>query len=298
MSRRAIVCESGSQISNFMPPVPDILRLLGVDFRVLPGRGRPRRDPLEALRSRIWYWHVKVVSGLTDYQLNARFAREDSQGHYGAIPAKVFERIRRDGVVPKDVPGDGLVDRVDADVTCRGTALIFRSNFWDLLKEPSQSVHRLKLSIDRQSQLLRVGRITNLQAWGQKKKEGSRRPIDSSEDYRHGVVMLTGIGTLESATLLGLLYKEAIIFGEPALATQLKAGFISTIGSYVGRLRRTRLEPYMLRHLDSFERDINLFREFAINRVIFTGREEAMPGDYVEVHYPFFLLSEAPWKED
>lgn len=278
-----------------MTLVPDLLSQLGIELRVRPRRGRPLRDPLEALRACIWYWHVKVVSGLTDYQLNARFAKEIGKNRE-EIP-KVFERIRRDGVVPQDVPGSGLIDRVDADDSCRGTAWIFRSNFWELLKDPDLSIQRLKIQITEQSRLLGVGRITSSEAWGKGIKPGHGRTIDSPVDYQRGVSMLTEFGSLESATLLGLLYKEAIAFGEPELATQLKFGFMSTMVSYVERLQKYSDLPSIARHASEYNRDIHYFREFAINRVIFTGREESMLGDHGEVHHPFFRLSEASREE-
>jgi hypothetical protein len=103
----------------------------------------------------------------------------------------------------------------------------------------------------------------------------------------NGVSLISGIGTLSSAALLGALYKEAVQFGETEIATLLKEAFISTMSRYAKELQRHANEPHIARFSEQLWRDSNDVLELAVKRVIFTASEVAAPGDHAEVRLPF-----------
>lgn len=252
---------------------------------VAPRRGRPARDPLDALRARIWYWHVKIASGMTDYQLNQCFIGSRSVAKRGDIPNKAFERIRRDGVVPSDRDESGLVERVDRHESGCGTATVFRSGFWWLLRRPDVELHELKHFIWDLSFLLGVARPSHDEVWGKGRR--MRVKVGLTREHADGVSLVTSIGTLTSAALLGALYKEAMQFGETEAATLLKDGFISTMVKYTDGLQRHANKSHIKRFSEQLWRDSRALCELAVNRIIFTASEIAAPGDHAEVLYPF-----------
>lgn len=288
MSRRAIVRESGQKVSNFVTPSGQIIGrglLAAGATEAARRRGRPPRDPLDALRARIWYWHVKIASGMTDYQLNQCFIRSRRVPMRGDIPSKAFERIRRVGVVPNDGDEPGLVEKVDQHVSGYGTAAVFRSDFWRLLRRPNMELRDLKRFIWDLSFLLGVARPNHMEVWG---KECQKKvKFGLTRAYVDGVSLITGIGTLSSAALLGALYKEAVQFGETEIATLLKDGFISTMSKYAEELQRHAKELHIARFSEQLWRDSFELSDIAVRRVIFTASEVAAPGDYTEVRYPF-----------
>lgn len=102
-------------------------------------RGRPNTDSVDRLRAKLWYWAVKARGGWSDYRLDIEFVRNDGEERReGSMRRRAFERIRRDGVVPSSGThrkrNYDLIARVDAHPNFAGTATIFRSTFWDLLK--------------------------------------------------------------------------------------------------------------------------------------------------------------------
>jgi hypothetical protein len=102
-------------------------------------RGRPTKDPVERLRVKVWYLAVKARKGWSDYRLDQEFAWDENQmPRRGADRLRVFECIRRRKTVP--TPGDDgrrgcdLIARVNSHADFAGTAGIFHSSFWPLLK--------------------------------------------------------------------------------------------------------------------------------------------------------------------
>lgn len=288
MSWRAIVRESGQEMDTFVPPSKLIAGWgLGATRtkEVVPRRGRPPRDPLDALRARIWYWHVKVASGMTDYQLNQCFIGSRTIAKRGDIPTKAFERIRRVGVVPSDGDESGLVERVDQHEAGYGTATIFRSNFWQLLRRPDMELCELKDFIWGQSFLLGVARPKRTELMGKERRRNVRFGL--TKEYMGGVSLIARIGTLDGAALLGALYKEALQFGETEIATMLKGTYISTMSKYAEELQRHANELHIARFSKQLWRDSNDVLELAVKRVIFTASELAAPGEHAEVRVPF-----------
>lgn len=103
------------------------------------GRGRPRLDPVDRVRAKVWYLAVKARGGWTDYRLDVEFARcADEPRREGSERRRAFEAVRRTGTVPS--PGThprrdfDLVENVESHPDFVGTANIFHSPFWNLLK--------------------------------------------------------------------------------------------------------------------------------------------------------------------
>jgi len=102
-------------------------------------KGRPAKDPVERLRVTIWYLAVKARKGWSDYRLDQEFAWEEGKTkRSGADRLRIFEGIRYRSTVPSS--GNhyrrqfDLILRVDAHPDFSGTAAIFHSPFWTLLK--------------------------------------------------------------------------------------------------------------------------------------------------------------------
>lgn len=103
--------------------------------------GRPWGSiELRKLRSQVWYLNVKSKEGLSDYQLDKKFA-------YGPTPiprasgerVKAFEAIRGNFSIPMkgttNKRGFDLVSFVDLDPLYTGTAQILNSPFWRLMEQ-------------------------------------------------------------------------------------------------------------------------------------------------------------------
>lgn len=100
-------------------------------------KGRPKADPVDRLRVKIWYLAVKSRGDWSDYRLDEIFASEDGERR-GADRLRAFETIRRFGTTPSKGTYRrrrfDLISRVDAHPDFAGTAAIYHSAFWDLLK--------------------------------------------------------------------------------------------------------------------------------------------------------------------
>jgi hypothetical protein len=246
-------------------------------------RGRPPRDSLDALRTRIWYWHVKIASGMTDYALNDRFFSDGTYRSKGEVPTKRFERIRRRGVVPRDAGPVSLIGRVDQLGSCRGTASIFRSRFWKLLEQPKMELRTLKSFIHEQALVLGLSRFD------------SGPPLTSLQQdlaRQEGIDRLVATGSLDAIALLGALYKEALFFSQLEIAISLRKAFLLSVMAYHELLQKHASDEHIRRFAKELQRDAYELHQVAINRVLFPGREDATPGEHAEVQYPFVATDE------
>lgn len=238
---------------------------------------------MDALRTRTWYWELKIASGMTDYQLNGALMGLKCSDTRGEIPRKAFERIRRKGVLPTDDRDDSLVDRAAALDGCAATAAVFRSDFWELLRRPQMELAALKQLIMRFSLALGVTRPTHAEAWSGK----NRQTIGFTADYRQGIQLIKGRGCLNSLGLLGALYREALYFGEIEVASELKASFVEVVAKLEKRLLSKREHPAIVRFADQLTHDATSVTEMALSRVIFAGNVDGKPGDHAETLYAF-----------
>ena len=288
VSPRAIVSESRQKERNFVTP-HEANFLLAAFSQLRPGeetrptRGRPRRNPLDALRARTWYWTLKIASGMTDYQLNGTLLGLKRGDLRGEIPRKAFERIRRKGVLPNDDVHGSLIDRAAALDGCGNTAAVFRSEFWELLRRPNMELAELKQLILRLSLSLGVTRPTHAEAWSGK----TQTTIGLTRHYQEGVQLIKNQGGLDSMALLGALYREALQFGEIEVASELKRSFMAALIKYEALLKSAQELPAIFRFAEQLSRDASSLSEMAISRVISGGNAKARLGDHAETLYAF-----------
>lgn len=99
------------------------------------GRGRPPTDPIDQLRTRMWFHAVKLRSGLPSaYAIEMALDGERVRKRASDVarPRK-WDGYERGAKVPKDKPGPrNVIDQ--AETHYPGTAAWFRSPIWALLK--------------------------------------------------------------------------------------------------------------------------------------------------------------------
>lgn len=122
-----------------------------------PKRGRPFIDPSKRMRALVWYYAVKGKLGrlekdeiiLNDSQLGSLFGT-DSEGSHRVDNdhIRIFEPIRRDGVMPSDgrhpKRNYDLVERVEKYNGYHGTAAIMHSPFWRLVDKRVLSLKEIR----------------------------------------------------------------------------------------------------------------------------------------------------------
>ena len=101
--------------------------------------GRPSENiELRKLRSQVWYWSVKSKEGLSDYELDKRFAFGPNPiARSSGTRIKAFEAIRVNASIPmkgtSNKRGFDLVAFVDSHPKYSGTAQILYSPFWKIM---------------------------------------------------------------------------------------------------------------------------------------------------------------------
>lgn len=104
------------------------------------GRGRPRLDLALRARNQCWYWLVKRALGLSDDELDRRFA----DNYRAQSRARVFTRIRTQGNSPNTRQGlragGSVYERVHAaeHPDLPRARIAFESPLWDLLLDPQR----------------------------------------------------------------------------------------------------------------------------------------------------------------
>lgn len=99
------------------------------------GRGRPPTDPIDQLRTRMWFHAVKLQSGLPsayaiEMALDGELVRKRESDV--ARPRK-WDAYEKGSKVPRDKPGTrNVIDQAEARFP--GTAVWFRSPIWRMLK--------------------------------------------------------------------------------------------------------------------------------------------------------------------
>lgn len=237
----------------------------------LRARGRPPRAPLDVLRARTWYWAVRSRVPWTDYGLNYRFVGAFVHADSGTASPKAFDRIRRFGTVPSEGTHHArkfsLVDRVEAEFQLRGTASIFRSPFWQLLRDPHMDALSLKGMIS--DLLARQGlcRPNLLEAPPAVQANWFSGPSDS---YKAGIDHLIATCTLDSVALLGALFREALLFGELDLALVLKPSYQDSVCAYWEKMREYADLSHLAKYKETIFQDARFLRDAAIDRVLYT----------------------------
>lgn len=104
-------------------------------------RGRSETDPVDQLRTKVWYRSVQVASGKDkNYALARRI--EELQGHEEAPPARTLLRYKNGDRVPQRGEAQAFVVDI-AESHFSGTRAYFESPLWDVLKQRQFSVAQL-----------------------------------------------------------------------------------------------------------------------------------------------------------
>lgn len=106
--------------------------------------GKPITDLSVRMRNWFWYWSLRNRLGdASDSDLDLRFIVELRPTH--AEPPKYFERMRRGGWGPDEVPlawrGSKLLEIVDSCADCSGLKADFESPIWRMIGDRSLSAH-------------------------------------------------------------------------------------------------------------------------------------------------------------
>jgi hypothetical protein len=237
-------------------------------------RGRPPRDQVESVRARIWYWEVRARSELTDYSLNRRFCTIETADGESVYVTRAFERIRRLGAAPISVGKRrdfDLVDRVDRDPLFTGTAEVFRAPFWVFLRIPDLDVPALQEFIKHMLSRLEMYRPNWLEAAPAVRETWFDPP---SSEYAQSIKELVALGTLDSVTMVGALYREALQLLELELAIHLKTAFQHALDVYTEHLRLLSTAPHMTMYKDAIDQcAIELF-DIGLNRILYHQRRK------------------------
>lgn len=99
------------------------------------GRGRPPTDPIDRLRTRLWFHVVQLQSGLSSaYAIEMALDGERVRKRESDVsrPRK-WDQYKKGTKVPQDKPGErNCIEQAEAHYP--GTAVWFRSPIWRLLK--------------------------------------------------------------------------------------------------------------------------------------------------------------------
>lgn len=99
-------------------------------------RGRPRRAAIEPVRTIWWYWTVRLLSGLSESKLEAKFDQIDRK-RLGLHRSTRWNKYK----FGRSTPSVDLLEAVDAIYP--GTRQAYDHNLWSLAANPHQSVPEL-----------------------------------------------------------------------------------------------------------------------------------------------------------
>lgn len=206
-----------------------------------PKLGRPKADPVDRLKTKVWYLAVKARGGWSDYRLDLEFARNVSDPPLpGPSRIRAFEEIRRNGTVPSPGThrrrGFNLVKRVESHPSFKGTAAYFSSPFWDLLKFRQMGVpeaHAFSNRLMKSCNIYRPsGKANDLMRYWFTFASGTSKPIPSSLDYYEAALnqlIATRPLDLEILALVGGLFREAYLVTALDIATVLSRQFMTLL---------------------------------------------------------------------
>jgi hypothetical protein len=202
-----------------------------------PRRGRPKRCPIDAIRTQFWFNLVSQQSRKNAYQLEKEFHLENfRRGDEWLVRPRRWDRYR-DG---KMVPGDDLIDRVEAVYPT--PAAWFRASFWQAFKSGSLSqeeVNRQLLALDQGIPEIMF------------KPADSRPTRDRLPVTEEMANKLAARGDLQGLAAAILLIKESeAIASEPLRSVAINIYFRLTyeISTYPPL---KEIYPYLFDHLDS-----------------------------------------------
>lgn len=202
----------------------------------------PGTDQAERLRRRLWYFNVKVRSGMSDYELSKIFdlnINAVSKRLGGKARRRLFERLRKFDEMPfrgHIAEFVRLVDQHPATPSLSGTESLYFSPFWEIIgKKPLDlsSLRRLIIKCARTTNLLNEAGQLNDQIElmkvvtelpPQEMFMFLRSSVDHYEMALEAILPKCEL-SLDSLALLGGLYREAYYAGHLHIALLLDGYF-------------------------------------------------------------------------
>ena len=178
--------------------------------------GKPITDLSVRMRNWFWYWSLKNRLGdASDSDLDLRFIVELRPPH--AEPPKYFERMRRAGLGPDEVPlawrGSKLLEIVDSCADCSGLKAEFESLIWRMIGDRSlpaswytEQIEELLLARGESREPVPYTWHYGLQ-FDPEKTFDPEKPLD--EAYLAMLERLKSEASLQSLSLLCALFREA-----------------------------------------------------------------------------------------
>jgi len=215
-------------------------------FRKQENRWRINRDRVTKLWARTWYAAVRNVENLSDPQLDMKFDPKWHPLNTSNARLKMFEQIRREGSLPsdgshpkrKDHPFD-LVEIVDGFKGYKGTASLFHSPFWHLLRHQRMDVLTLRKFIVHCLILVKKDyRIDDylvseleIQDLGLEELLDHDSFFDNTNElYQHKLPLFVDQPvTFDLLALLGAMFRDAYISGELRVALSLENTFMEKL---------------------------------------------------------------------
>ena len=183
-----------------------------------PKSGRPKRNPIDVLRTKVWFYAVKAKSGLPSaYAIELAIDPSIAKGKWDDMkrPRK-WDGYQTGLRVPQRITGKPYSVHI-AEVLYPGTAVYFESPIWAVLRGDQMN----QWWIDDQLKVMspEIAEILNVSAppFLQENPDPDRfRKFDEEAAYR-----LAEIGTFEALTALILLVKKSELISSHELRSMV-----------------------------------------------------------------------------
>lgn len=198
-------------------------------------RGRPPGGETDRFRALTWYYAVKDRGNWSDYRLSKEFGSDDGST---ADRQRIFENIRKDARMPATGTYQqrtlDIIERVERHPDFHGTAPIFHSQYWELLKNPPSDITTAQVFVRDtliELGLVRLeGKLAKL--WDDQVNQlgdaaAGYFDVDPLQRYLSclSIVIEAQPDPLKRLTLLGSLYREALLVGHKAIYLQISRLF-------------------------------------------------------------------------
>lgn len=175
------------------------------------GRGRPRRDPVDTLRTRVWFHAVKQHSGLpSPYAIETTLEPDRFRNLADGIRrSSTWDGYAKGTRVPRRLPGRKYAVEL-AEVAYPGTATYFGSPVWRVLKRELRDTGEVNDLIGGLNAAVRDILVQEVVRWDRPE----RVFVDFDED---AVARLAAIGSFEALGAALLLVTKSELIGFPPL---------------------------------------------------------------------------------
>jgi hypothetical protein len=202
-------------------------------------RGRPPTHWSDRLRVRLWYWEVRALTGLPDYELDMRFGFPDGVERLSAERPRIFEGIRTRGTVPaRGAHWRSSRDLIECVASAPGleyTKTLYESEFWGLVKSPPRSLHEINPRVDAFLRLHQLRRVPILEVLAALEQQG-RNNLDHRSCFNLCLsISLKDLDYLERLTGLILLYRQADLAGNLEVIELLRSYLDEALDFFLAR---------------------------------------------------------------